>query len=88
MDEKQQTQELDQELEQFKMDHPEAGALTDEVARAWAEGTPLKEAWEAQSSDAPEEPAMQVSVGGVTGQGSVEPPRRDDFLSGLEQGCW
>lgn len=78
--------DLEQEAAQFREAYPQVEELTEEVAAAWAGGTPLKEAYEAgQTAEAEPAPA---AVAPVTGQGAADQPRRDDFLSGLELDSW
>ena len=81
--------DLEQEAAQFREAYPQVEELTEEVAAAWAGGTPLKEAYEAgREPEAAEEAAPPAAVAPVTGQGAADQPRKDDFLSGLELDSW
>ena len=91
MEENRQERDLEEEAARFREAYPQVTALTDRVTQAWAEGTPLTEAWERFGQEEREEEPreeLHAPVAAVTGQGSVRQPRRDDFLSGLELNQW
>lgn len=90
--EQQENRDMAAEAAQFRAEHPQVEQLTDQVSKAWADGTPLAEAWEqAQEAELQaqnQETAARAPVAGVTGSGSVQEPRKDDFLSGFEADTW